>query len=120
MKQNQAVIAFTKQVLGSSFQYGVDIATYITDEQRKEISSLMIAGLQAGEIELKERSKGKLEDPKAIKAYVSGLVTNWFQKSKELNGGVKHAIKNPGSRTNEQIKQAIALRKQLVEAGAED
>ena len=119
MRQNEAVIHFTKQVLGEGFQAGVNVRTYITKEQRAIINNLMVEGFLSGDVELNERSNSKLENSSALKNYATGVVSNWFNKSKELNGQVTHAIKNPGSRTNEQMKQALALRKSLLEEGAD-
>lgn len=119
MKQNEAVVHFTKQVLGDSFQVGVDVRTYITKEQRAAINTLMVEGFLSGEVKLKERSSSKLENSSALKDYATSVVGNWFMKSKVLNGEVTHTTKNPGSRTNEQMKQALALRKSLIEEGAD-
>lgn len=114
MKQNQAVVQFTKQVLGDLYNPEVPVSQVVTKEQRVQIVDLLVKAFENREIDLtKPITKAKL------RTYCVGLVTNWFNKSRELNGNQKFKIKNPGARTNEAIKQALSLKEQLIKQGAD-
>ena len=96
MKQSQAVLQATQEVLK---QRGVDFAPTVTDarlvvdsDSRKSIIDLIVSYFEAGQVEFKDTpsNNAKLKDAKLLRNYVNGLVTNWFNKSKELNGGTTH------------------------------
>lgn len=109
MSQSEAVVFFTKQVLGGRFQEGVDVKSYITKEERAEVSHRVTAGMFEGSVAISAEAKAKYGSDLRAK-YVVGMVTNWFNKSLELNGGVKHEIKNPGSRSQDpQLKNLRLL-----------
>jgi hypothetical protein len=84
-----------------------------TKEQRAMICNILVEGFKAGRIQLdKEFSDSEL------KAYVSGLLSNWLRKDKRLNGGTQYVAKNPGSRagsTDPQIKAMRALLSTLTD-----
>jgi hypothetical protein len=120
LNQHQAVVQATKQVLGSRFQSTTDIKTYITKEERAQVVQLVVAGFVNQEVEMTEESKVKYSDLKSLTNYTNGLVTNWFNKSKELNGNTKWEAKNPGARAgskDEQIQEMKVLKQQLEAAG---
>jgi hypothetical protein len=98
LNQHQAVISATKFTLGESFQAGADIKTYVTKDQRSAIIDLVCSMMNEGEAELSPEARSKFDTAQKLRTYVNGLVTNWFNKSKELNGGMKYEAKNPGSR----------------------
>lgn len=103
LKQVEAVYNVTTKVLseaGVKFEDGQDVSAVLTAEMRASINMVLCEGFVSGGIELKdtESNRAKLADPKALKSYVSGLMSNWYDKDKRLNGGVDHQIKNPGSR----------------------
>ena len=119
-KQVDAVIHYTKQVMADSYQEGVDIKSYITKEQRSDIELLVTDSILTGETQMSDEGRLKYQDQEKLLGYVRGMVKNWFAKSKELNGGVKHEYKNPGSRAGQgdaKLKELKALRGQLVTAG---
>ena len=119
-KQVDAVIHYTKQVMADSYQEGVDIKSYITKEQRSDIELLVTDSILTGETQMSDEGRLKYQDQEKLLGYVRGMVKNWFAKSKELNGGVKHEYKNPGSRAGQgdaKLKELKALRSQLVTAG---
>ena len=119
-KQVDAVIHYTRQVLADAFQDGVDVKTYITKEQKSDIALLVTDSILTGETQMSDESRAKYQDEDKLLRYVHGMVKNWFDKSKELNGGVKHAYKNPGSRAGQgdaKLRELKALRGQLVTAG---
>jgi hypothetical protein len=112
MKQVDAVIAIVSGIQG--FVPGVKL----NDAQRKEALDLVCAGLTAGEIDMSAGARAKHDTEAKMRLYASGLITNWCNKSKELNGGVKYQAKNPGSRSgSEEFKQAVLLKKYLTEKG---
>jgi hypothetical protein len=118
--QHQAVVSAAKEVLGTRFQAGVDIKSYVTKEERTKVIALVVAGFMAGEVEMSDEARVKYSDAKSLTGYTNGLVTNWFNKSKELNGGVKYEAKNPGARAgsnDEQIQEMKLLQKKLEAAG---
>lgn len=109
MSQSEAVVFYTKQVMGDRFQEGVDIKSYITKEERAEVSHRVTAGMFEGIVAISAEAKAKYGSDLRTK-YVVGMVTNWYNKSTELNGGVKHVIQNPGSRSQDpQLKNLRLL-----------
>lgn len=122
MKQSEAVVLFTKQVLGEKFESGRDVKEYGTKEDKRRVAELVADGMLSGEVELSAEAKDKYAATRdnLISKYVMGMVTNWWNKSKELNGGEKYEAKNPGSRAGNQdsvVKEMRALRKHLETAG---
>lgn len=118
--QHQGVVAATIAVMGDRFQKGVDIKSYITETEHDKVIETVAAGFLAGEIEMSDEARVKYHDLKSITGYTKGLVSNWFNKSKELNGGTKYEAKNPGSRagsSDEQIKEMRVLKQKLEAAG---
>lgn len=113
MKQATSVVLFTKSVLGTSFQTGDAVKSYITDAQIEEITDAVTASIANGETDLSDAARTKYSDAKALRRYVKGMVGNWFNKSKELNGDVKYEAKNPGSRAGSGDK-AVAETKKLM------
>jgi hypothetical protein len=69
------------------------------------VNLILFQGFRDGSIQL-EREFNDTE----LKAYVSGLQSNWLRKDKRLNGGVKYEAKNPGSRAGSGDAQLRALR----------
>lgn len=125
INQHKAVIQSVQAVLGEGFKAGVDIKTYITEGQREKVEQTVTLLFISGEAEMSDEAKTKYfpggqANAKELKRYVNGLVTNWFNKSKELNGNVKYEAKNPGSRAgsgDEQVKEMKNLQKVLEAAG---
>jgi hypothetical protein len=76
---------------------------------------MLCEGLVGGTIQFSPEAKAKHEAKGTIKTYASGLLTNWLNKSPELNGNTKYEAKNPGSRSEpDQLKQARVLKSILV------
>jgi hypothetical protein len=78
-------------------------------EQRASVNQILFEGFKAGTIEL-DREYTDTE----LKAYVSGLQSNWLRKDKRLNGNVQYVAKNPGSRTGSSDTQIKAMRALLA------
>jgi len=120
--QHSSVINATKTWFGENFRAGVDVKTYATKADKQAIALAVAEGMLSGDVELSDSAKAKYADSieSLVSKYVMGMVTNWFNKSKELNGGLKYETKNPGSRAgtgDAQIKEMRLLRKKLLELG---
>ena len=94
--QKEAVFTAITNVLneqGITVEQGTNVSPYMTRETRAQVNAILFEAFKSGSIELdKEFSDSDL------KAYVSGLQSNWIRKDKRLNGGVNYVAKNPGSR----------------------
>lgn len=118
IKQSQAVISAVTQVLsenGVTFEAGQDARELLTSDMRKSVHQIVLAGFNDGSIEMK-----KVKDAKAMSSYVSGLITNWLNKSKVLNGGNKYVAKNPGTRTGSSDPELKALRALLSQQDSDE
>ena len=67
--------------------------TILTPEERATCIYALIEAFAKKEIQLKTPQKN-------MKTYVGGLLSNWLNKDKRLNGGVKFELKKPGSRAH--------------------
>lgn len=116
MNQRESVYQSTMNVLADAeiaFDDGQNVEDVVTKELRKSVIAVVTASIISGETEMSTEGRAKYCDEQKMRNYVSGLVSNWFRKDKRLNGGVKHEIKNPGSRVgsgDEQLKALKALR----------
>jgi hypothetical protein len=124
--QREAVFVATIAALsqaGINFVVGESV---IHDVMTKEIRSNVVDSVctmfQKGEVAFKDTPENatKLSDAKELRKYVAGLVTNWHNKDKNLNAGIKYETKNPGARAgsqDEQIQEMKLLQKKLEAAG---
>ena len=124
-KQSQAVVEITKSILGERFVPGQDVKSYATKSDRQAIAAKIAELMLDGQVALSDEAKAKYgESAETLaKRYVMGMVTNWFNKSPELNGGVKYETKNPGSRagsSDEEVRELRKLRKHLESIGNAD
>lgn len=100
MSQKEAVFSAVINVCGLiEGQYSP------TKEQRAQINAILFEGFKSDKIEL-----SKEYDDAGLKAYVSGVQSNWLRKDKRLNGNVSYVAKNPGSRHGSSDPQLKALR----------
>jgi len=124
LSQKEAVYTTTMNVLndmGIEFAGNTDVCT---DEARNAVLDILCEGFQDGKFELEdtESNREKLANQPKLRAYVSGLVSNWFRKDTRLNGGVAYVAKNPGSRagsTDPEIKALRILAKNYDEGSTE-
>jgi hypothetical protein len=108
INQKEAVYAAVTSVLteaGIHFEEGMDVGPVMSKELRGQVNNILFAGFRAKEIAL-DRSFTDTE----LKAYVSGLQSNWIRKDKRLNGDVTYVAKNPGSRAGTGDAQLKAMR----------
>ena len=122
ISQHQSVVNAVKSQLGERFIPGQDAKQLLTKSDRQAIAATIAKQMLEGEVALSDSAKskyGESVDTLASK-YVMGMVTNWLNKSPELNGGTKYVTKNPGSRAgsgDEQVREMRKLKKQLTELG---
>jgi len=127
MKQREAVYQVTTEVLaakGIEFMPATtDVRDVVNSDIRSEIADKIVTMFQEGQVEFKstESNQDKLSDAKKLRSYVTGLITNWFNKDPQLNGGTKYETKNPGSRKRNQdaqLKELYLLKRQLETSGS--
>jgi hypothetical protein len=108
--QKEAVYVAITSVLAEhniTFEEGMDVGPIMTKELRAIVNTILFQGFRNNQIQL-EREFNDSD----LKAYVSGLQSNWIRKDSRLNGNTKYQAKNPGSRqgvTDPQIKAMRAL-----------
>jgi hypothetical protein len=89
----------------------------LSSEDRKTIVTMIVAAIDAGEMEFSPEALAKHDTPEKVRNYSTGLLSNWLRKDSRLNGGAKHSIKNPGSRIGQDddlIKSLKSLKKHLT------
>ena len=101
MTQKEAVFQAVTNICGES-----DGAYHPSKEERTQVNQILFEGFRAGKIAY----DGDLPSDTELKAYVSGLQSNWLRKDKRLNGGVTYQAKNPGSRAGSGDATVKAMR----------
>ena len=113
VNQKTAVYMAITQVLanaGIEFQDGQQIAGHMTKERRAIVNAMLFEGFRNGKIELdREYSDSDL------KAYVSGLQSNWIRKDKRFNGNTTYVAKNPGSRAGAGDQSLVNAKRLLAD-----
>ena len=107
--QKEAVFNAVINVMGE--QEGVYSPT---KEQRAQVNNILFESFRSDTIAYDPEFASKVADDKELKAYVSGLQSNWLRKDKRLNGNVTYVAKNPGSRTGSTDPQIKAMRALLA------
>lgn len=103
MKQSDAVVKAIQAVLDTPLTEG---AVSLSKEQRDKVASMLFEGFKKGEIDL-----SKNYDDKELRKYIPGLINNHLRKHSTLNGGVKYETKNPGVRSNPEVRELMKLMK---------
>lgn len=101
LSQKEAVFKAVVEVTGHT---GEGVCSP-TREQRAMVNTILFEGFRSGTIELDREFTDQ-----ELKAYVSGLQSNWLRKDKRLNGGIAYVAKNPGSRAGSGDPQLKAMR----------
>lgn len=115
LSQKAAVYNAITSVLkehGVAFEDGMNIQGIMTRDLRGQVNAILVEGFKSGSIELDREY-----DDSELKAYVSGLQSNWIRKDKRFNGGTQYVAKNPGSRagsSDPMLKNLRALRSTLT------
>ena len=116
MKQKDAVYNIIVAAFATSsipFTEGMDVASTMKDKAfRASVQSAVEAGFKANEIPFEDTpsNREKMSTPAKLSQYVSGLISNWVRKDERLNGNVKYAAKNPGTRVGSTDPTLKALR----------
>lgn len=100
MTQKEAVYQAVVNVCGDA-----DVYTP-SKEERASVNQILFEGFKSDTIAY----DGALPTDSDLKAYVSGLQSNWLRKDKRLNGGTQYVAKNPGSRAGSTDPQIKAMR----------
>jgi hypothetical protein len=106
--QKEAVFSAITNVLsenGITVEEGTNVGPLMTRELRSQVNQILVEGFRNGTIELDREFNDS-----DLKAYVSGLQSNWIRKDKRLNGNVSYVAKNPGSRAGSGDPQLKAMR----------
>jgi len=122
MNQKEAVFTAVNNVLAENninFDAGTDAKTLITKTLRASIVDVVVAGFKSGEVELSAEAVTKFDSDQKLKTYTGGLVTNWLNKDKRLNGGMAYVAKNPGSRAGSGDPQLKALKALIAQVEPE-
>lgn len=125
LSQHEAVVQVTQAHFGEKFIPGADVKEISTKADKQAIATKIAEMIIEGTVELSDSARAKYGESieTLTSKYVVGMVTNWFNKSTQLNGGLKYQAKNPGSRAGGgdiQIKEMRLLRKQLSDLGNSD
>lgn len=107
--QKEAVHSAVTSVLsenGITVNEGDNVSTHLTRELRAQITNILVEGFNNGTIVLEKTFTNEPE----LRTYCSGLTSNWLRKDVRLNGGVKYAAKNPGTRVGSSDAQLKAMR----------
>ena len=118
LSQREAVFATIVSVLeenGVHFNEGMNVQSEMNKEVRAAVSAKLIEGFANGTIELST----SYTDAAKLKAYTSGLISNWVRKDTRLNGNTKYVAQNPGSRRGSSDPQMKALKALLTQATSE-
>ena len=108
MKQKQAVyLAVCKVLKRKEF----DVAVNLTKEQRSLVQAHVLRAFANDEVDFKESAKVKHNTEAKMSGYISGLISNWLRKDRELNGDITYEPKNKGSRAGQGDSQIRELRK---------
>src|SRR5690606_35898849 len=107
--QKEAVFSAVTSVLseaGVDVPEGTPVSGVLTREYRGQVTNILVEGFNSGTIALDKM----FESEAALRAYCSGLTSNWLRKDTRLNGGIKYVAKNPGSRVGAADPQLKAMR----------
>lgn len=95
----------------------------ITSEQKRQIASGVMQMMIDGEVALSDAARARHIKPdgctKSLFKYVRSTVDDTLRKNKKVNGNIKFTNKNPGSRTDETMKNLLALQS-TYEANSEE
>ena len=116
ISQKAAVLNEVKSILGSNFDSTKPAKIQLTAEQIKTIKSNVVDGIINGSVVFGKDTT----DSKEIARYVSGMVSNHFRKSKELNGGEQYNPQSTGKGSRDsQVSELNKLLKTFDEGSDE-
>jgi len=86
----------------------------LSTEERVAVNQTLAKSLHDGEYIF--NAKDKYDSLEKVEGYSIRLLSNWLRRDTRLNGGVKHVIKNVGSRLHAKdtiVKKLRSLRRKL-------
>jgi hypothetical protein len=98
-------------------EYDETVAVSLTKE---EIQTCAVILTELTDVEVEVKSDSARTD---LPKYWRGTVRNWLKKDTRLSGGVKHVIKNPGSRAgagDPELRELKKLLAKVTETGNEE
>lgn len=107
VSQKDSVVNEVKAILGASYNKDIPVDEQLTVDQFKFIKANIVNGILNGTIDFSK----DITDQKAITKYVSGMVSNYLRKAKELNGGIKYEAQATNDKSHDY--QVIELNKLL-------
>lgn len=119
--QSDAVYASVVETLAENditFETGMRVQDFLNKEIRATIKAKVLTMFSNGLVRFSDQAK--LQDTKYMSSYVSGLITNWTNKDRRLNGGTKYQAKNPGSRPGDATLKAMLAVQARFEVGSEE
>jgi len=116
ISQKEAVVNEVKSILGSSFDPSLPAKGQLTSDQLSAVKSNIVDGIVNGSVTFNKDTS----DVKEVSKYVSGMVSNHFRKSKELNGGNSYTPQSAGRGSRDsQISELNKLLKTFPEGSEE-
>lgn len=116
ISQRQSVVDEVKAALGSSYNPSIPSIDLLTNDQLKTVRTNIFNGIINGTIDFSK----EITDEKSVSKYVSGMVSNYFRKSKELNGDNVYAPQSNGRGSRDsQISELNKLLKTYTEGTEE-
>lgn len=120
MKQSDAVFAAISNVFAqNNLSIEGSVKDQLTKTLKEQVCAIVVEGFKSGKVDLSDEARAKFDTDQKLKSYTNGMITNWVNKDKRLNGGVKYEAKNPGSRAgagDAQLKALKALMSQVDDA----
>lgn len=92
ISQKTAVVNEVKAILGSNFDSSLPAKDQLSSDQLEVIKANIFNGIVNGSISFNKDTS----DSKEVSRYVSGMISNHFRKSKELNGGNTYTPQSTG------------------------
>ena len=111
ISQKEAVFSAVSAVLqqnGIAFEPGTNVASLMTRELRAQVNQRLLASFKSGTVKL-DREYNDAD----LKAYVSGLQSNWLRKDTRFNSGGTVKAKKP---QDPQLKALYSLMQIAPEA----
>jgi len=116
ISQKDSVVNEVKAILGTAFNANLSAKDQLTDDQLATIRNNIFNGIINGTVAYSK----EITDEKEIQKYVSGMVSNYLRKAKELNGGITYTPSFIGSNSrDEQVSELNKLLKSYVEGSEE-
>ena len=124
VNQKEGVFNAVINVLDESGQeYDPSSKVSLTTEQRRAVTNICVEACMKGDISMTAESRAKHDTAEKQYKYFNGTVGNWLSKDTRLNGGIKHTIKNPGSRAGQgdaMLKSLKGLLAQVEATGTDE